>query len=146
LELTPDYFQFYLFDSDARPAPENWTDQNLSDRMHVAPGVVVVSPIRNTPVPVEISIWDSEPQVVFNQWQHVVEAPLVLEDPSLEVHECCGESMARFTVSPGDYVIRALMRNLDKLSDDGLKGEDFYEVQIWPGKLLGLRVLRRWSN
>lgn len=142
----PDYFQFYLWDSDERPAPEIWTDDNVQDRMHVGPGVVVICPIRNMPVPVEISIWEAAPQVVFNLWQHVVEAPLTLESGRLEVHECCGETKASFSVPAGDYVVRAMMRGLDTISEDGLKGDDFYEIQVWPGKLSELRVLRYWPS
>jgi len=95
-------------------------------------------------VPVEVSIWDKEPHTVFANWQHVVEAPLELEDDNLEVYECCGELKARFTVPRGSYTVRALFRGLNKLSEDGLKGDDFYSVQVWPAKLDALRVIKYW--
>jgi len=93
---------------------------------------------------VEVGIWNSEPQVIFNAWQHVVEAPLKTT-AAIEVHECIGEAKACFTVEAGDYTVRALYRGLDKLSEDGLEGEDFYEIQIWKALCPGLRVIRRWE-
>jgi hypothetical protein len=95
-------------------------------------------------VPVEVSVWETEPQVIYNQWQHVIEAPLATTG-RIEIHECTGEARAGFTVEAGDYTVRALYRGLDKLSRDGLEGEDYYEIQIWRSPCAGLRVIRRWD-
>jgi hypothetical protein len=48
-------------------------------------------------------------------------------------------------VPPGDYKVRALYRGLDTLSEDGLEGNDFYEIQIWKSPCTSLRVIRRWE-
>src|SRR5689334_3901140 len=77
-------------------------------------------------------------------WQQVVEAPLATT-ALIEIHECTGGSLACFSVEPGDYTVRALYRGLDTLSEDGLEGEDFYEVQIWRSPCAGFRVVRRWD-
>jgi len=146
LEIMADYFQFYLWDSVERLAPEEWTETDVQNRAKIADGVVVVCPIRNMPVPVEISIWDSEPHYLIAEWQHIVEAPLLLRKDLLEIHECTGGTLAHFTIPAGDYAVRALFRGLDTLSEDGLKGKDFYEVQVWPQKLEALRVLKQWPN
>jgi hypothetical protein len=90
------------------------------------------------------SIWDSEPQVIFGAWQHVVEAPLTTGG-LIEIEECTGGTLACFSVEPGDYTVRALYRGLDKLSEDGLNGKDFYEIQIWKAPCAGLRVIRQWD-
>lgn len=146
LSIFADYHQFYVWDPEAsrRQAPEQWTDQDVADRAKVVPGVVVVCPVRNMEVPVEVGIWDSEPQVVFSAWQHVVEAPLSTTG-LIEIHECTGGSQACFTVGPGDYTVRALYRGLDTLSEDALEGKDFYEIQIWRSPCTSFRVLRRWD-
>lgn len=146
LGISADYHQFYVRDPETsgRQAPEDWSDQDVADRAKIAPGVVVICPLRNMEVPVEVSIWDTEPQVIYNQWQHVIEAPLVTTG-RIEIDECTGEPQAGFTVEPGDYTVRALYRGLDKLSEDGLEGEDFYEIQIWRSPCAGLRVIMRWD-
>lgn len=95
-------------------------------------------------VPVEVGIWDSEPTIVFTQWQHAIEAPLQTTG-RIEIHECTGEPQACFAVEPGDYTVRALYRGLDTLSEDGLEGQDFYEIQVWRSPCAGLRVIMRWD-
>jgi len=141
-----DYHQFYVWDPDGgrQQAPEHWSDQDVADRAKAVPGVVVICPIRNMTVAVEVGIWDSEPQVVFNAWQHAIEAPLNTSG-RIEIHECTGGPQACFTAEPGDYTVRALYRGLDTLSEDGLEGKDFYEIQIWKSRCASLRVIRRWE-
>jgi hypothetical protein len=146
LTIFADYHQFYVWDSETsgRHAPEEWTDQDIEDRAKFAAGVVVICPVRNMNVSVEVGIWDSEPQAIFDQWQHAVEAPLTTTG-RIEIDECTGESQAGFDVPPGDYKVRALYRGLDTLSEDGLEGNDFYEIQIWKSPCTSLRVIRRWE-
>jgi len=142
-----DYNQFYIWDPGAsgRHAPEDWTNPDVANRAKAGRGVVVLCPARNAEVPVEFGIWDSEPQVVFNLWQHVMEAPLSVER-QIEVHECStGASKALFTVESGDYTVRGLFRGLDTVSADGSSGRDFYEVQIWKAPCKTLRVIRQWQ-
>ena len=147
LSIFADYHQFYVWDpkKSARHAPEDWSNQDVINRAKVAPGVVVICPIRDMAVPVEIGIWDSEPQVIFGAWQHVIEAPLATTG-LIEIHECTGGSHAYFSVEPGDYTVRGLYRGLDTLSEDGLEGKDFYEIQIWRSPCPDLRVVRQWSD
>lgn len=146
LAVFADYHQFYVWDPEVsgRQAPEQWTDLDVANRVKVIPGVVVICPVRQMTVPVETGIWSSEPQVVFNAWQHVVEAPLLTKG-GIEIHECTGGSHANFTVDPGDYTVRVLFRGLDTLSEDGSEGKDFYEIQIWKARCASLRIIRQWD-
>lgn len=146
LRIFADYHQFYVWDpvTSGRHAPEDWSDHDVADRAKIADGVVVICPVRNMEVPVEVGIWDSEPTIVFTQWQHAIEAPLQTTG-RIEIHECTGEPQACFAVEPGDYTVRALYRGLDTLSEDGLEGQDFYEIQVWRSPCAGLRVIMRWD-
>jgi hypothetical protein len=147
LKVFADYHQFYIWDpkGSGRQAPVDWTEEDVSNRLKVAPGVVVISPVRNMEVPVEVTVWENEPQIHLGEWQHVAEAPLKTEG-SIEVHECTGGALALFSVEPGDYTVRALFRGLDRLSEDGLEGEDSYDVQIWKGRCDGLRIIQKWEG
>jgi hypothetical protein len=146
LAIIADYHQFYVWDpvESRQQVPENWSNQDIANRTKVTSGVVVICPVRDMTVPVEVGIWDSEPQVIFDAWQHVIEAPLTTRG-TIEIDECTGGPLASFTVEPGAYTVRALYRGLDELSEDGLEGKDFYEIQIWKSPCAGLRVIRKWE-
>jgi hypothetical protein len=148
LQIGIDYHQFYIWDPETSGgnAPTDWSEQDVANRAKAAPGVVVICPVRNTEVPVEVGIWDREPHVIFNLWQHVIEAPLATTG-RIEIDECTsGGSPAAFSVEPGDYTVRALYHGLDTLSWNGLEGKDFYEIQIWKAPCAALRVLRQWTE
>jgi len=146
IDIFADYYQFYVWDPKISKlkAPEDWTDKDVANRAKAAPGVVVICPVRNTTVPVDVGIWRSEPEVAFDAWQHIIEAPLSTTG-SIQVHECTGGPAACFSVEPGEYTVRALFRGLDTLSEDGLEGKDFYEIQIWKSQCFDLRVVKQWN-
>jgi hypothetical protein len=112
LQIFADYFQIYLADSIERQAPEMWTELDIENRAKIAPGMAIICPVRNMTVPVEISIWDTEPHFLLAHWQHVVEMPLSLEADRLEIDECTGETLAHFAIPSGDYAVRALFRGI----------------------------------
>jgi len=145
LDVFADYHQFYLWDPDLsdRQPPPTWTDEDVTNRAKAAGGAVVICPVRNMNVPVELGIWDGEPALDTVQWQHIVEAPLV-STGMIELHECTGGALAAFSVEAGDFTVRALYRGLDTLSEDGLAGGDHYEVQIWRARCPALTVVKRW--
>lgn len=145
LSVLADYHQFYISDPklSRQHAPENWSNDDISNRAKVEPGLVAICPVRNVRVPVEVGIWDSEPHVIFGAWQHVIEAPLETTG-LIEVEGCLDQTNAHFSVEPGNYTVRGLFRGLDTLSEDGLEGNDFYEIQIWKSPCNGLRVIRQW--
>jgi len=135
---------FFAWDPTTSEAPVDWSDQDVANRAKAEPGVVVICPVRDFDVPVDVTIWETEPHVTFNAWQHVVEAPLRTTG-LIEIHECTGEAKACFTVEPGEYTVRALFQGLQTVSEDGLKGADFYEIQIWKAPCESLRVIRLWK-
>jgi hypothetical protein len=146
LSIVLDYQQFYVWDTRVahQSLPNYWSDQDIANRAKAAHGVVIVCPVRSTIVPVEVEIWDFEPQVIFGAWQHVVEAPLETAG-SIEIHECTGGSKACFSVDSGHYTVRILYRGLDTISEDGFEGRDSYLIQIWKSPCASLRVIRLWE-
>jgi hypothetical protein len=68
-KIFADYFQFYLWDEGIGPdAPTEWDDADVQRRIKVAPHVVVICPIRNMTVPVEVQVHDTEPPYDASQW------------------------------------------------------------------------------
>ena len=144
-KLFADYFQFYLWDEEISPdAPTEWDDEDIQRRLKVAPHVVVVCPIRNMTVPVEVQVHEAEPAYDASQWHHIAECSLDLPTGKLQIHECTGGSVGRFSVSPGTYRVRAFYGGLDTLRDDDLDGDDHYLVALWPGAPIELKVIKQY--
>jgi hypothetical protein len=145
--LFADYFQFYLWDKAvSSDAPTDWTDEDVANRLKAAPNVVVVSPVRNMTVSVEVEVHASEPELRLDLWDHIAECSLELPSGQLELHECTGGSGGVLNVPPGSYRVRAYFGGLDSLSDDGLSGEDRYVVALWPEASGPLCVHKRWQG
>lgn len=145
VEVFADYNQFYVQDGQVNPAaPEDWTDADVARRAKVAPNVVVICPIRNMSVPVEVELHSSEPEVDASEVDHIVECSLELPSGHLQVHECTGGPVLDWRINPGSYQVLAIFSRLESLSDDGLEGDDRYRVLLWPGAERSLRVVQEW--
>ena len=144
IEVFADYHQFYLWDSAMKPnAPEDYTDDDIRHRIKTAPNVVVIQPERDMNVPVTIEIYDSEPDIELNGWDHVAEASLHLPTGNLQVHECTGGPVANFTLTPGWYRVRSMHGGFDTIASVGTDGDDFYKLALWPAEAAGVVVLKQ---
>ena len=140
-----DYFQFYLWDAEKQPnAPDDYDDEDIHRRIKAAPFVVVIQPVRNMEVPVEIEMAPAPPPLVLDHWDHVAEASLELPSGRLEIHECTGGSIDILSVTPGSYRVRACFAGLGALSEDGLDGEDRYHITLWPAAMAPVEVLKHY--
>ena len=123
IQVFADYFQFYIWDRDVSTiAPENYTDDDVLRRLKVAPNVVVIQPIRNTIVPVQVDLHDVDPGFEPTEWDHIVECSLDLPTGGLQIGECTGEPVLDLDIRPGSYRVRALFAGLETLSENGLEG------------------------
>ncbi len=147
IEVFADYNQFYVQDGGVSPpAPEIWTDEDIANRSKVAENVVVVCPLRNTTVPVEVALYGSEPYPGEVSPDHLVECSLSLPTGHLQVHECTGGPVLNWEVASGTYRVRLSFFGLGTITANGLKGRDCYKVELWPGNTYELSAQRRWPN
>lgn len=146
VKVAVDYHQFYVWDAGVEPqAPEEYTDEDVRRLVKVSPHVVVVQPVRDGSVPVQLEIHESDPSVESDDWQHIVECTLDLPTGKLQVHECTGGPVLDVEVQPGVYNVRVLITGLDSLSEDGFDGDDVYRVILWRGEPRLLRVVKQWE-
>jgi hypothetical protein len=140
-----DYHQFYLWDANASPeAPTDYDDIDIGRRIKTGPHVVVIQPERNMTVPVTLEVFSDPPSLDMDGWDHVAEASLDLPSGLLEVHECTGGSLDRIALAPGTYRVRAYFGKLGELSDDGLGGNDHYEIAVWPAPSAPIAVFKQF--
>jgi hypothetical protein len=146
-ELFADYFQFYLRDAGRNPdAPVDYTDDDVRRRIKTAPHIVVVQPVRNMTVPVELEVCDADPGFDTADSDHVAECSLELPSGRLQVHECTGGTVLEIELAPGSYRVRVQFSGLDTLSGDGLDGDDRYGITLWPAPPAGIEIAKQWSG
>ena len=145
VEVFADYHQFYVWDAGmGLVAPEDWSEQDVTNRAKMAEHVLVVCPVRNMTVPVRITLHAGEPAFDLSNYDHAVRASVTLPTGQLQVHECTGGEVLTWKVEPGTYCALVLFTGLGTLSSDGLEGQDAYQVALWPGDPMSLQVVRQW--
>jgi hypothetical protein len=141
LELVADYRQIHLRDPEATgDLAEAWTVQATEDRIASAEGILGIGTAQADTVKVEVHVLAAEPPDDSGKWEHVTEASIRVSSGELAVLGCTDylPDAKRFTVSPGDWRVRA--------SHAGLQGaRERIRLQLWPGKPRQPRVLVRWS-
>lgn len=144
IQVFADYHQFYLWDSGSDPvAPVDYTDDDVARMVKVEPRVLVVQPVRNMDVPVRVSIHEGDPGYDATEWDQIVDCSLDLPTGQLQIHESTGEAVLDLEVEAGVYAARVLFKNLDSLSDDGLDGDDAYQIDLWLGVERPLEVVKK---
>ncbi|HEY8920555.1 MAG TPA: hypothetical protein VIM87_29150 [Chitinophaga sp.] len=134
--LFADYFQFYIQDENAAGDLSNsWTQEAVDRLLALAPGTIGVGTVRNMHVPVIVKIFDSEPEMIVDN-EHIAqinECNLDTNTGRLVLAGCTDyfPDAIRIEVTPGIHRARIYYGNLDKISEDGLDGEDFYEIHLW---------------
>ena len=147
IKVFADYHQFYLWDRASNPhAPEQWNQEDVKHRIKVGPHVVVIRTQRNSTVDVAVELRDAQPPMQLAGWDHVAEASLHLPSGQLEVHESTGGPVADFSLDPGWYRVRSLQGGLSTVSEDGLRGEDRYQIVVWPARMAGVVILKNFQR
>jgi hypothetical protein len=145
-EIFADYHQFYLMDAEKYPNPPvDYTDEDVRQRIKAEKFIVVIQPERNMTVPVDLEILVSEPEEDFENWQHIAEASLDLPSGKLQIEECGGETKDVLVLPSGSYRIRAFYGDLDKLSFNGLDGDDHYKVVMWQAPFESIEILKQYN-
>jgi hypothetical protein len=95
-------------------------------------------------VPVALTIHADEPEDDFHEWDLVNECSFTVCSGRIAILGCTDAlpEAARISLAPGPYRLRVSYSGLDSLSEDGLDGDDFYRLQLWPAPLAGSRTLK----
>jgi hypothetical protein len=143
-EVYASHHQFYVVASGAEHATDLvWDGAGLERHLGVAPGLVAVGTIGHTYLPVTLELWDEEPPLDLDGWDHVVEASLDVPQGSIELHGVEGPAeLDPITVEPGSYRLRTSTAGLD--GADEMDGGDRYRVQLWPASPAEPEVRKWW--
>jgi hypothetical protein len=137
LELFADYFQFYIQDEKIEGnLSDSWTQEAIDRLLTLGPGTIGIGTVRNMDVPVTIKTFDNEPLFLTdneNVIGQINECDIKVSSGKIVIAGCTDyfPDAERIEIKNGIYRARIYYGNLDKLSEDGLEGEDFYEIHLW---------------
>jgi hypothetical protein len=135
IELFADYFQFYLEDEGSQPDTSDiWNEEHVNQLLAVYPGMIAVGTARNMTVPVRIVLREDKPFLETDKYDKINECSIKTDTGKIVVLGCTDDysDALRLNVRPGVYRARIHYAGLDTLSENGLEGEDRYEVILWP--------------
>jgi len=137
LEVFADYFQFFIQDEKVTGDLSNsWTEEAVELLLATTDGTIGVGTIRNMDVPVTIKTFDTEPPFL-NDYENTIgqinECDIQVNSGKIAIAGCTDyfPEAKRIELKNGIYRARIYYGNLDKISEDGLDGDDFYEIHLW---------------
>lgn len=135
LEIFADYFQFYIQDEEVDgDLSDKWTEAAVESLLAITDGAIGVGTARNMDVPVILKIYDSKPEsLVEKSISKINECDLEVTSNKIVIAGCTDyfPDAKRIQLENGIYRVRIYYMNLNKVSEDGLDGEDFYEIHLW---------------
>jgi hypothetical protein len=137
LELFADYFQFYIQDEKVDGDLSNkWTTETVEQLLATTDGTIGVGTVRNMDVPITIKTFETEPPFLMdneNAIGQINECDIEVSSGTIVIAGCTEyfRDAKRIKLKNGIYRARLYYGNLDKLSEDGLDGDDFYEIHLW---------------
>src|SRR5215470_17081137 len=89
-EIFADYHQFYLQDDDESfcDLSQAWTEEATDRLLAVAPHVIGVGTVRNMTVPVSVTVHESRPKIIEEEWDHITAASLRIDTGRIVVAGC----------------------------------------------------------
>lgn len=153
LELFADYFQFYIQDEQVEgDLSDQWTEHAVKILLATTEGTIGIGTVRNMMVPVSIKICTTEPALLpdeQNIFGQINECDIEVSSGKIVIAGCTDyfNEAKRIEILNGVYRARIYYGNLDKLSEDGLDGEDFYEIHLWKTNVKAdIAVIKSWSS
>jgi hypothetical protein len=148
LEVSADYRQIWLEDKQNRDDNPKFifTAKHFADRVWVYPHMIIMFTARNSTVPVTLETNSTEPEDRdFAEWDHVVEASIEVISGSLTISGLNDMFELIYYGYPNSiYRVRMCHANLGSIRDDGLEGDDYYKIIVWPDTYIEPTVLKRW--
>ncbi len=152
-ELFADYYQFYLQDeSVSGNLSDAWGEEAVERLLALEEGTLGVGTVRNMDVEVVVKVFSDDPGILASDSIHQInECDLEMKTNKLVIAGCTDyfPDAKRLMLVPGNYRTRIYYLDLDKISKDGLDGEDSYIIHLWLSgdpKELQVVLNRNWIN
>lgn len=140
LDITVDYNQFFLEDSEHEPDPEEL--ETLSDEEACARHVGSVPGLLNVHtakyygvVHLEVIVRRDQPDDILTLWDNVAEVSIEVPSGYLVVYAPSGDfdESPHLAIPPDTYRARVYASGVETVDEYMEEGEDYYRVVLWPG-------------
>jgi hypothetical protein len=145
LTLLADYHQIHLSDVDhTTDFGLLWNDRSALDMLAVGADAIAIGTMRNMDTTLVIELHPFAPDPDFYRWDRVVECSISVPSRGMRVMGCTdyAPDAPVFDIPWERIVLRVSYGDLDRISEDGLDGDDRYRVQIWPGEMTVITFLK----
>jgi len=148
LDFETSHNQFYIIDEAYQknvPSYNFWNTEAFSYRLAVEEGIVGVLTLSYGHIKGEIKILDKENDLIdFIKYDHIVEGGLDVKSGILQVIDCPTSKVScQIKLEPGLYRIRIYSSGFKDTDMDEMESNDYYIIEIWPGKALERKILKQ---
>jgi hypothetical protein len=156
LTIQSDYGQIYITDAEGLVEPQTENDNSLMrslddasesrrfvgfDRM-----INVLTPSQyNWEAPLTLEVWDRQPPVELERWDHVVEGPFPAPSGTIYFEASGGGKPIEVRIPPGTY--RARVSGAGFVAGVGeIEGHERWRLQLWPAAKSKPELLKNWAG
>ncbi|GAA6168417.1 hypothetical protein [Sessilibacter corallicola] len=127
---------------------EIWTEKALELKLGVLPNSLAVGTFRNVEVPIEVSLYENEPEVNFSEWDHASKGYFTIKSGSCAVFGCTDylHDAAKIEIPKGDYAVLSLAKGLGSITEEWEDADDAYRVVLWPSSTKEYKVIKRYES
>jgi len=139
------YNQFYIIDKeneDKTSYYDLWNKKEFNLRLVVRPYLLAVLTATYGHIRGEVIVTDKPTIQDLSPYDYVIESYLKVGKQGISFLDCpfSYESL-HINVPPGEYRIRLYEKNVKEISDED-EGEDYYIIEIYPGKDRDLKIIK----
>ncbi|MBP0006844.1 MULTISPECIES: hypothetical protein [unclassified Roseofilum] len=147
MKIFADYHIIFLSDANNNDDISGYiSDHSIKDKLVYTSSKIAIVTARNMEVPVGLGISEKNIPVSLDSWDHIVQCSIMIHSGKLAVFGAVDyqPDTLQIPVNPGIYQVTVLYGGLDTISKDGLEGEDFYKILLYPtDKLEGTKILKQ---
>ena len=127
---------------------EIWTEEAFKLKLGILSNTLAIGTFRNVDVPLEVEIFESEPEVNLEEWDHASKGYFTIKSGNCAVFGCTDylPDAAKIEIKPGTYSALSLAKGLGSITEEWEDADDLYKVILWPSFNEEYKALKNYEN
>ncbi|TOB15679.1 hypothetical protein CGK12_22630 [Vibrio parahaemolyticus] len=112
------------------------------------PNTLAVGTFRNVEVPFEVEVYETKPDVNFDEWDHASKGYFTVKSGVCSVFGCNDylPETAKIHIKPGDYAVLSEAKGIATITEEWGGANDLYKLLIWPSSSKEYIAIKRYEN